>query len=357
LSFKAQDMPVATFWPPAGLLLAALVLSGYRLWPTLLVAAGCANVASDVLWHNKSVSVSLGFCVANSAEACVGAWLMREFVGTPFTLTRIKEVLALAVSALISPLLGATLGAFIVKISFSATSFASVWKSWWLGDAVGVLIVAPVVFGWTGASLWQAGQEGFAKAMRPWRIMEGVWLFAGMALVAQSVYGEWLPPYLTVPIFILPFLLWAGLRFGPRGAATAILLVGIIGLWNTEQGRGPYTVLASLPSQQALRAQGTLAVISLCVLVLAAAVAERERAEQARTTLVGELENALHEIRTLRGLIPLCAWCKKIRDDQGFWQNLEEYLRAHTKAEFTHGICPECLEKELASVGATLQRG
>jgi AmiR/NasT family two-component response regulator len=58
-----------------------------------------------------------------------------------------------------------------------------------------------------------------------------------------------------------------------------------------------------------------------------------------------ELKEALVKIKTLRGLIPMCAYCKKIRSDKGYWQQLEEYLTEHSEADFTHGICPECLQK------------
>jgi CheY-like chemotaxis protein len=58
-----------------------------------------------------------------------------------------------------------------------------------------------------------------------------------------------------------------------------------------------------------------------------------------------ELNEALTKIKTLRGLIPMCAYCKKIRTDKGYWQQLEQYLTEHSEADFTHGICPECLTK------------
>jgi integral membrane sensor domain MASE1 len=343
LSFKDQGQAFATFWPPSGLFLAALVLSGLRLWPALLLAAFVANLASDVLRHDKSVPVSLGFCVANSLEACLGAWLLRRFVGTPLRLTRLKDVLGLAcLSALLSPMCGATVGAGVVTVAFGGDSYWSAWQTWWVTDALGVLVFAPVVLSWTGP------RDTWFNEVRPWRIAEGVVLFAGMILVAQGVYGEWLPAPLAVPIFILPFLLWVGLRFGPRSAAAAILAVAIIGVWNTSQGRGPYTVLSAQLSQQVLRAQGTLGVISLSVLLLAAAAAERRSAEQERAALIAKLQRALDEIKTLRGFIPICAWCKKIRDDSGFWQDLENYLHTHTEAEFSHCICPDCLAKQFA---------
>ena len=59
-----------------------------------------------------------------------------------------------------------------------------------------------------------------------------------------------------------------------------------------------------------------------------------------------ELRRALQTIKTLRGLIPICAWCKKIRDDDGFWQSVEEYMTEHSDASFTHGLCTECMERE-----------
>ena len=57
------------------------------------------------------------------------------------------------------------------------------------------------------------------------------------------------------------------------------------------------------------------------------------------------LADALEHLKTLRGLLPICAWCKRIRDDDGYWSQVEAYIGAHTGAEFTHGICPECMEK------------
>jgi len=60
----------------------------------------------------------------------------------------------------------------------------------------------------------------------------------------------------------------------------------------------------------------------------------------------GHMAEALEKVKTLHGLLPICAWCKRIRDDQGYWSQVEAYLREHTGADFTHGICPDCLEKQ-----------
>jgi len=76
---------------------------------------------------------------------------------------------------------------------------------------------------------------------------------------------------------------------------------------------------------------------------------EQIQAEQAR--LIRELEEAIANVKTLGGLLPICGWCKKIRDDRGYWKQVEAYLQEHTDATFTHGICPECEHKLRAMPG------
>ena len=75
-------------------------------------------------------------------------------------------------------------------------------------------------------------------------------------------------------------------------------------------------------------------------------ISERKNAESERERLVRELQAALSQVRTLRGLIPICAWCKKIRNDQGYWEQLELYIKGHSEADFTHGMCPDCARKQ-----------
>ena len=74
-------------------------------------------------------------------------------------------------------------------------------------------------------------------------------------------------------------------------------------------------------------------------------ITERKRAETERERLIGELKAALAEIKTLSGLLPICAGCKKIRDDKNFWHSVESYLESHSEAKFTHGLCPNCIKQ------------
>lgn len=74
-------------------------------------------------------------------------------------------------------------------------------------------------------------------------------------------------------------------------------------------------------------------------------VEERKRAEQEREEVIVQLREALSQVKRLSGLLPICASCKKVRDDQGYWTQIEAYIRDHSEAEFSHGICPECAKK------------
>jgi PAS domain S-box-containing protein len=74
-------------------------------------------------------------------------------------------------------------------------------------------------------------------------------------------------------------------------------------------------------------------------------ITQRKREEQERIKLIQDLTDALTQVKTLGGLLPICASCKKIRDDKGYWQQVETYIKLHSNADFTHGICPECAQR------------
>ena len=78
-------------------------------------------------------------------------------------------------------------------------------------------------------------------------------------------------------------------------------------------------------------------------------ITERVHAERERERLIAELRRAAERVKTLTGLIPICAHCKSIRDDQGYWQQVDAFVREHSNAELSHGICPECVKKLIPS--------
>lgn len=84
-------------------------------------------------------------------------------------------------------------------------------------------------------------------------------------------------------------------------------------------------------------------------------VTERRKLEAERERLIVDLQEALERVKQLSGMLPICASCKKIRDDQGYWSQIESYIASHSEATFTHGLCPECLPKFVPGYGETIE--
>ena len=133
-------------------------------------------------------------------------------------------------------------------------------RTWTLGDAAGVLVVAPVILTWALGGSRHRRRE----------VVEGAVLLVLLVVLAE------LPPQRDVPYIVFPVLLWAALRFGPRGAATAVLVVCSITVWNTAQSDGPF-VRESI-TDSLLATQLFIAISALTSLLLAAVTAERTRA-------------------------------------------------------------------------------
>lgn len=87
------------------------------------------------------------------------------------------------------------------------------------------------------------------------------------------------------------------------------------------------------------------------VVCISKEITERKQVELEREQLIQELQEALARVRTLSGLLPICAHCNKIRDDEGHWTRIESYVSAHSQAKFSHGVCPDCLRREFPEVG------
>ena len=77
-------------------------------------------------------------------------------------------------------------------------------------------------------------------------------------------------------------------------------------------------------------------------------ITEHKKSDEQREHLIAELQTTLDELKTLRGIIPICMFCKKVRDDQGFWNQVEVYLKKHSEADFSHALCPECASEHYA---------
>jgi PAS domain S-box-containing protein len=86
------------------------------------------------------------------------------------------------------------------------------------------------------------------------------------------------------------------------------------------------------------------------ILCICRDISDRKRAEAQREELIAKLQESLAEIKTLRGILPLCCFCKKVRDDQGYWEQVDVYITEHSEANVTHGLCPDCLKEHYPEI-------
>jgi signal transduction histidine kinase len=271
LELAYLDGAVAAAWPPAGLGLAVLVLYGPWMAPGIVIG--------DLFLGDYSTPLGtvLAQTVGNTVALLVAAELFRRLTRGRTGLDQVFDVLAFIACALVAAIVSAAFGPTALRLGgvIATDELGRVFRTWTLGDAAGALVVAPAMLTWATAGV---------RGIRRRDLVE-----AGVVLAALVLLAE-LPPQRDVPYIVFPALLWAALRFGPRGAATATAIVCSITVWNTAQDAGPFvrdSVTHSLLSTQLF-----IATAAITSLLLAAVTAERTRAARA----LAATEAAQHEL-------------------------------------------------------------
>jgi signal transduction histidine kinase len=286
LELAYLDGAVAALWPPAGLGLAVLFLFGIRLWPAIVVG--------DLLLGDYSTPLGtvLAQTVGNTLAVVLAALLLRRITDGRTGLERVADVLGLVACAAVAALISAAFGPLSLQLGdvISADAFGQVFRTWTLGDAAGVLLVAPLLLTWSNADL---------RGLRRRALVEGSVMLVVLVALAE------LPPQRDVPYIVFPVLLWAAVQFGPRGAATAVFIACAISVWNTAHNDGPF-VRDSI-TDSLLATQLFIAVSALTSLVLAAETAERARAGVALAESVASQRALADEQAALRRVATLVA--------------------------------------------------
>ncbi len=235
LSLASLHKNVSLIWPPSGIALASLLILGEYFWPAIFLGAFLVND-----WTHVGLAASLGIAAGNTLEALVGSLLLRRVVGFQNPMERLKDVLGLIfLSGVLSTAVSATVGVANLCLGKSApwNLFGALWLQWWSGDALGILIVAAFLLAWIG----NPRQE--EKISFDTRGLSGILLFVMLlAVLIETIFGSWggRLHIKHVTFFIFPFLMWAAIRFGPRGATLATLVISSFAVWTTSQGTGPF---------------------------------------------------------------------------------------------------------------------
>ncbi|CAH2398576.1 PAS domain-containing protein [Mesorhizobium ventifaucium] len=279
-----------SIWPPSGLFMATLILASRHSWPWWVLGGCLAELFSNALWFHNPLSVALLIYTGNVLEAVAGAWLVTWACRRPFRLETLQEVLTLVVlGAGIAPVASATVGSATLAW-FGMQTFAAAWPLFWLGDATGVLIVAPLAL----AVLQNCGGRTQLSAARWMEACVLGLIFLGVA--ALSLSG-----HLPSAYIVMPPLLWAAVRFEFKGAAVALTLLALITVVFTISGTSQFVGDPEFQKQMQFALQLFLAISAFSVLTVAAVSRQHQQA-------LLTLRDSERELSQLVDMVPSHVW-------------------------------------------------
>jgi len=280
---------VSPIWPAAGVAVAAVLIWGIQIAPAIAFAAFLVNFLTPVPTF-ASIAIGLG----NASSAVIAGYLLKHFADFETSLPRLKDVLRLVVvAAVLATAVAASVGVTALTLvdAKAWTGYGSAWRIWWLGDAMGVLVVAPLLL--TGRDL--------LHIRRGWRVLEACLLSIAILVTSAAIFSPWTTVRDDVLAFVVfPFIIWAALRFRVAGAAVAVLLSASFAVWGTAHGFGPF--VNHTPLHNAMLLQVFVAMTALTGLILAAVINEREHigeAFESEKQLLSESESAKEKLEEL----------------------------------------------------------
>lgn len=294
-----------TFWPPVGVLIAALLLTAPSSWPWWIGCAGVAELICNAMWFHNPFHLALIYFAANALEAWTGTWLALRWMRTPSRWETLDEVLIFLIAAAgLAPMVSATIIATTDAL-IGKHPFFTAWPLVWLGDSSGILVSTPLTY----------------VAIQTWRdrsrlsiplLIEAISLGALIALVAGLAFKGILPTaYLA-----LPPLLWTAVRFHLKGAAVALAFLTLVTASFTARGQGEFTGHLGWSSQRTVMLQTFLAISAVSTLVVA--------------TLSSQRQKALFELQTVNSMLE-----RRVRERTNAIRQSEERLRLANQASQT----------------------
>lgn len=260
-------------WPPSGIALAALLLGGIRLWPAVFFGALIANLH---IGANSQTAIAIG--IGNTLESVVAAAILQK-LDFRLRLERVRDFLSLiAVGALLSTMLSASIGVTSLWLNgtVSDIDFSRTWQAWWLGDAISIGLLTPLILAWRTGHI-ETGL-GFKKLLI--RALEIIALIATTAFVCVAITEMSMIRGLfqdaLLPYALFPCLIWASISFGLRGSLTLTLFIAVIAIFASVNGQGPF-VQASI-SQKLFSLQLFIGCTTVTNGVLSCALTERTNA-------------------------------------------------------------------------------
>ena len=247
---------IAAIWPPVGLAVGVLYLGGLRWWPGAVIGDLVSNTWTAPLGTTFAVTA------ANLAEILVATLLLWRLIGRRAQLDRIDQVGGMLVAVAPAVAISATVGSLSLLADgvIHGHELASVWRTLWLGDASGALVVLPLILAWAHPPAWRGA-----------RALEAAAMIAAVVGLSELELSSSRP----LAFLVFPALIWAALRFGQQGATLAVACAAGMAVWRTAHHVGPF-VQHSI-TQSVLSTQLYIAVAALTTLCLGAVVSEHQR--------------------------------------------------------------------------------
>ena len=274
-------------WPPAGLALALVVLTGYRTWPAITMGSLIANAIvflnNELVFSIGTISALTFIAVGNTLEALLGYYLIKNFIKKENPFNKTNDVFKFLIITLIICLIGAlanTTGLWLNDM-LAADKIVGNIGSCWMGDVVSVLVLTPFILSWI---------EPFKTSFSRKRNIE-ISIFAILlALIIYLLRVDYISYTIekSFPFLIIPFLLWLGFRFNLQTASFGVLIVCFLSILFTVSGLGPFVL--ETESNSLLILQIFLGIISISTIILSATVRERMEAQVALKSLNETLE-------------------------------------------------------------------
>jgi PAS domain S-box-containing protein len=271
LDLLSAPSDVAAFWPASGMAAGILITSGRRASPALVIGVVVGTVAANLTSdRNFWTSIFKGFC--NAGEAVLVAWLLERWFGRAFTFGALHRVVGFLAAAGLATATSAIGGAATMTVFHTPTPFSDAWRTWFLSDGIGIVVVAPLVIG-----LGQVWRQPPSQR----EVIEGVGVLALLALIVMYFVTypteSWL--WFSPGIVVLPLLLWLAARCPPAFAIAGAFIVSILVICATIYGRGRFGD-ASIPIIERVKgAQAAVTTVTVFSLLMAALFDQRKQAE------------------------------------------------------------------------------
>src|SRR5688572_25179155 len=270
---NANASPV---WPPTGLAIGALLVLGLRAWPAIAVGAFVVN-----LTNSGSVAAALLIAAGNTLEAAGGAWLTLRYARGRGAFNSTRHVLRFVGIAAGASMIAASVGTVtVVGVGLGPSADAgNIWVTWWLGDTVGAIVVAPLIVLWDRRPLLSDVSI---------RIGEIVALVAILGVASFVVFSPWPTGRPDYPFILIPVLLWSAFRFGAWVTALGSAFIVVIAVDGTLRGWGPFR--SESPNESLLLLQAFIGSTTTMMLSVAAEVSRRRSVERDLRVLNERLE-------------------------------------------------------------------